>query len=83
MQKEGSLHGNIPVLAVTANARPEQIATVRASPKQHPFGEDLLMTPSCSIQMLASGFNATISKPFKIPAIMDKIRKELVQVPRP
>jgi CheY-like chemotaxis protein len=35
LQNAGSLQGNIPVLAVTANARPEQIATVGVALSLH------------------------------------------------
>jgi len=51
MQKAGELMGHLPVLAVTANARQEQVEN-----------------------MLRSGFDGTISKPFKIPTIMERMK---------
>jgi CheY-like chemotaxis protein len=50
MEREGIVHGHVPVIAVTANVRPEQIAVARAS-----------------------GMDETLSKPFTIPELFQKV----------
>jgi PAS domain S-box-containing protein len=50
MEDEGRISGHVPVIAVTANVRDEQVATARRA-----------------------GMDDVVSKPFRIPELLDKI----------
>lgn len=50
MQLEGKVRGHVPVIAVTANVRDEQVAAAKRS-----------------------GMDNVVSKPFRIPDLLDKI----------
>ena len=76
MERSGEIKGHVPILAVTANARKEQVDNV---------GDDLVSTHFglvVCLQMKESGFDGTVSKPFKIPDIMARM-KELLQRTEP
>ena len=57
MQRQGKLKGHLPVLAVSANARQEQIDA-----------------------MLEAGFDSTVSKPFKVPIILQRMRSVVAEL---
>lgn len=57
MQRQGKLNGHLPVLAVSANARQEQIDA-----------------------MLEAGFDSTVSKPFKVPIILQRMRSVVAEL---
>ena len=72
MERAGEIKGHIPILAVTANARKEQVDKVsRTVPSRS------VLAHVC-VQMQESGFDGTVSKPFKIPDIMARM-KQLLQ----
>jgi CheY-like chemotaxis protein len=50
MQAEGTIGGHVPVIAVTANVRDEQVAAAKRS-----------------------GMDDVVSKPFRIPELLEKI----------
>jgi CheY-like chemotaxis protein len=51
MQEDGEIHGHVPIIAVTANVRGEQIATARES-----------------------GMDDVVSKPFRVPELLIKVK---------
>ena len=51
MQEAGEIHGHVPIIAVTANVRGEQIATARES-----------------------GMDDVVSKPFRVPELLVKVK---------
>lgn len=72
MERSGEIKGHIPILAVTANARKEQVDNVsKATEAMDPRS-------ASQSQMKASGFDGTVSKPFKIPDIMARIKELLL-----
>jgi PAS domain S-box-containing protein len=57
MEESGELNGHVPIVAVTANVRAEQIATA-----------------------IESGMDAIVSKPFRIPELLEKVEDVLARV---
>jgi CheY-like chemotaxis protein len=51
LEREGRLRPHVPIIAVTANARPEHVAGA-----------------------LEAGMDFVVTKPFRIPEVMDKMR---------
>jgi PAS domain S-box-containing protein len=60
MEKGGELNGHVPIIAVTANVRSEQIATAKES-----------------------GMDDVVSKPFRIPDLLEKIESLLARLKEP
>jgi CheY-like chemotaxis protein len=71
LEASGYLRGHLPIIAVSANTRAEQVQKVRREwPRLREFSADNLLF----LQMLHSGMDGAIAKPFKISEVLNKIR---------
>lgn len=74
MQDQGEIHGHLPLLACTANAREDQIL------KMTEAGFDGVVSEIASKFAADLTIVTQVSKPFKIPAIMEAMRNLLADL---
>ncbi len=82
LEAEGLLTGHVPIIAVTANARAEQVQTARdAGMVSDPFS---LMISGGMVNGLTDSLqDDVVSKPFRIPELVPKIEELIAKYPAP
>ena len=70
LEVEGTIRGHVPIIAVSANARPEQISKATAAG---------IVSPWCLGLLSSADFDQDdiVSKPFRIPQLVTKIEQVL------
>jgi signal transduction histidine kinase/CheY-like chemotaxis protein len=79
LEAQGKLTGHVPIIAVTANARPEQVQTAMDAGMVSYLTAFSLTCKGDSCTDMANSQDDVVSKPFRIPELMPKIEELLAR----